>query len=131
VGALKLLLDTHALLWSLLEPEKLSGRARAALEDPDQILFVSSASAWEIGIKHKLGRLTGAEAVVVDFQGSLERLRAESLEISVEHALGAASLPSHHRDPFDRMLVSQARAEGATLVTKDPAFKRYEVPLLW
>jgi PIN domain nuclease of toxin-antitoxin system len=127
----KFLLDTHVLLWSLLEPEKLTDLARGLIEDPDQILLVSSASAWEIGVKHRLGRLTGAESVLEDFSGNLRRLGSEVVEISVAHALSAASLPAHHRDPFDRMLISQARHESATIISRDRVFSSYDVPLSW
>jgi PIN domain nuclease of toxin-antitoxin system len=127
----KLLLDTHALLWSLVEPHKLSVKARSMIQHPDNALLVSSASAWELGIKQQLGRLEGAEAVLDDFLGNLERLHAEVLAISARHALSAAALPPYHRDPFDRMLVAQARLEGAVLVTNDGVLDRYDVSLLW
>jgi PIN domain nuclease of toxin-antitoxin system len=127
----KLLLDTHALLWSLVEPHKLSVKARSMIEHPDNILLVSSASALELGMKQQLARLEGAESVLDDFLGNLERLRAEVLAISARHALSAAALPPYHRDPFDRMLVAQARLEGAALVTNDGVLDRYDVSLLW
>lgn len=125
------LLDTHALLWSLLEPEKLSPVARNAILSENNTLLVSSASAWELGIKHQLGRLEGSESVLEDFSGNVKRLGAVALGMTAEHALAAAALPLHHRDPFDRMLIAQARAEKAVLISSDKKFDQYEVPLLW
>jgi PIN domain nuclease of toxin-antitoxin system len=125
------LLDTHVLLWALLSPERLSDSAHDLIERPDTTLLVSSASAWEIAIKHALGRLAGAEAIVAGLPRHLERLGATPLAIDVEHALVAGALPPHHRDPFDRMLVAQARSEGVPLVSNDALLTRYEVQILW
>jgi len=125
------LLDTHALLWALMEPEKLSLKALEAIQNPDSHLFVSSASAWELSIKHALGKLEGAEAVLEDFSGHLERLQAEVLTITLPHALKAGALPRHHRDPFDRMLIAQTGLERLTLISSDEAFDRYDVRVLW
>ena len=128
---LRLLLDTHALLWALMEPERLSARARNLIEDPANALLVSAASAWEIASKHRLGRLPEAEAVVRGFQRHLTTLQAVELRISVEHALLAGSLPGEHRDPFDRMLAAQALVEGVPLLTVDPIFTAFRVPVTW
>jgi PIN domain nuclease of toxin-antitoxin system len=128
---LRLLLDTHALLWALMEPERLSARARNLIEDPANALLVSAASAWEIASKHRLGRLPEAEAVVRGFQRHLTTLQAVELRISVEHALLAGSLPGEHRDPFDRMLAAQALIEGVPLLTVDPIFTAFRVPVTW
>ncbi len=125
------LLDTNALLWSLLEPHKLSAAALGTVQDPETVLLVSSASAWELSIKHKLGKLTSASAVLEDFPSHLKRLRATVLPISPEHALAAGALPLHHRDPFDRMLVAQAQHEHVAVVTNDELFDDYEVTVLW
>ena len=125
------LLDTNALLWSLLEPHKLSQRALATVKDPETVLLVSSASAWELSIKHQLGKLTSASGVLADFPSHLKRLRADVLVITPEHALRAGALPLHHRDPFDRMLVAQAQLEGVAVVTNDEAFSSYDVEVLW
>ena len=128
---LSVLLDTNALLWSLLEPHKLSERALTTVKDPETVLLVSSASAWELSIKHQLGKLTSASEVLADFPGHLQRLRADVLLITPEHAIKAGALPPHHRDPFDRMLVAQAQLEGVPVVTNDEAFSHYDVEVLW
>lgn len=125
------MLDTHVLLWALMEPEKLSAPALACIEDPATRLLVSSASAWEISIKHHLGKLQGAEAVLNDFSGHLKRLQADLLAITLEHALAAGALPRHHRDPFDRMLIAQAKLERVALVSSDGAFAAYDVEVIW
>ena len=125
------LLDTNALLWSLLEPHKLSERALATIKDPETVVLVSSASAWELSIKHQLGKLTSASEVLANFRGHLKRLRADVLVITLEHALRAGTLPTHHHDPFDRMLVAQAQLEEVPVVTNDEAFSSYDVEVLW
>ena len=129
--AVAVLLDTNALLWSLLEPDKLSASALATVKDPETVLLVSSASAWELSIKHKLGKLTSASRVLADFTGHLKRLQANVLLITPDHALAAGSLPLHHRDPFDRMLIAQAQLEDVPVVTSDDAFDSYEIEVLW
>lgn len=125
------LLDTHVLLWALIDPDALSARASAVIRDPGNVLFVSSASAWELSIKHELGRLAGAGEVLAGFTDHLRRLAATPIVITPEHALAAGSLPPHHRDPFDRMLVAQARHEGVPIVTNDVAIGRYDVQTVW
>ena len=129
--AVTVLLDTNALLWSLLEPDKLSESALAVIKDSETVLLVSSASAWELSIKHKLGKLTSASGVLADFSGHLKRLQANVLTITPDHALVAGGLPLHHRDPFDRMLIAQAQAEGVAVVTNDQMFTNYEVDIVW
>lgn len=125
------LLDTNALLWSLMEPGKLSPKALALVKDSDTRLVVSSASAWEVSIKYHLGKLSGAEAVIENFSGHLERLQADVLSITPAHALAAGALPRHHRDPFDRMLIAQARLERLPLISSDGVFEDYDVETLW
>ncbi len=123
---MRLLLDTSAVLLALAEPERLAPRARAALEDPSSAAIVSAASIWEIAIKRSLGKLEAPDEI-------LEAVRAagfETLDITPEHAERAGTLPPHHRDPFDRMLVAQALLEGCTLLTRDEALAAYGVPLL-
>lgn len=126
-----LLLDTHVLLWALMEPERLSDRARQALENPDNTLLVSSASAWEMAVKYRLGRLPGAESVVHGFDRHVKALRATELPMTSQHALLAGRLEVHHRDPFDRVLAAQSLVEGATLVTSDPAMKTFPISIIW
>ncbi len=116
-----LLLDTHALLWSLLEPGRIPAATLAAVRAPGTTLYVSAASAWEIATKHRLGKLDGAAAVVSGYQEHLARLRAEELPITGHHALTAGSLPWAHRDPFDRVIVAQAVLESLPVVTGDAA----------
>ncbi len=126
------LLDTHVLLWALGQPDALSDGARTIIEDRSQRLFVSSAAAWEIATKWRLGKLPHADAVVAGYERHLRRLAVDELVVSSAHALLAGSLDWAHRDPFDRMLAAQAMLEGLTLVTKDPAFGTLpSVPTLW
>jgi PIN domain nuclease of toxin-antitoxin system len=122
---MSLLLDTHALLWWLggaaMEPE-----AGERISDPEELVLVSAASVWEIGVKRATGKLR--------FDGSLvDELRREgfdALAVSMAHAERAGGLPPHHRDPFDRMLIAQAQSEGLTVVTRDAAFDPYDVRTL-
>lgn len=122
---MNLLLDTHALLWWLAD-EQLDAGARAAIEDPENVVWVSAASVWEIAIKRSLGKLrTGA-----DLLGAVEWSGFERLPIAMDHAEAAGALPPHHRDPFDRMLVAQAQLLDLAIVTRDAAFDAYDVELL-
>jgi PIN domain nuclease of toxin-antitoxin system len=121
-----LLLDTHALLWWLADDPKLSPTARRAIANPDSLVFVSAATAWEIAIKQNIGKLDAP----VDLEDQLEEHRFEPLPITVAHAYAAGFLPRHHDDPFDRVLIAQAAAEGLTIVTRDPRFELYGVPTL-
>ncbi len=122
---MRLLLDTHALLW-WLEDERLGPAAAAAVRDPDSDVLASAASAWEIAIKARLGKLDAPS----DLRDSLHEAQIRELCVTVEHGLAAGALPLHHADPFDRMLVAQARLERLTLVTNDPAMAAYDVALL-
>ena len=120
---MRLLLDSHVLLWSLAEPRKLSRRTRDALEDSRNEVFVSSVSAWEIAVKRALGRLKAPgnlEAAVTD-QDFIP------LYLTFLHAEQAGVLPPHHGDPFDRMLIAQAQVEGLILVTRDIRISRYGI----
>lgn len=128
---MKLLLDTHAFLWSVAEPEELSVKARRAIRDTDNELFVSTASAWEIATKFRLGKLPGAEPLIADFAAIMQGLRASDLPISRVHALHAGGYLQAHADPFDRMLAAQAELERMTLVTRDRALRQFGIELLW
>jgi PIN domain nuclease of toxin-antitoxin system len=119
------LLDTHALLrW--LADEGLTDHAREAIADPANLVMVSAASAWEISIKKALGKLKAPD----DFERQVDDGGFTQLPISIAHGLAAGQLPRHHDDPFDRMLIAQAFAEGLTVVTHDQRFSSYNVPML-
>ncbi len=125
---MKLLLDTHLLLWAAATPDRLSPQARALLNDPDHELTFSAASLWEITIKNSLGR--------PDFQVEPRVLRRALLDndytelpITGPHTLATDSLPPLHKDPFDRILVAQATTEGITLLTSDPVVAQYPGPV--
>ena len=127
---MRLLLDTHALLWWLAGDRKLSAAARSAIGDEENIVFVSAASAWEISTKHRLGKLD-ANALVGEMAAVLAEQDLQTLDITVDHAERAGLLPGEHRDPFDRMLIAQAQAENLTLVSKETAFDGYGITRLW
>jgi PIN domain nuclease of toxin-antitoxin system len=127
---MRLLLDTHVWLWMIGEDERLNEPTRAALIDPENDIFLSAAAVWELAIKHAAGKLkyTGSPAVQVSTH--IKRSGVLPLPITADHALAAAALPMHHRDPFDRMMIAQALAEELTLSTADRRLSVYEVPLL-
>lgn len=122
----RLLLDTHIFLWWRGDPDRLEAEARQRISTAD-IVFVSAASAWEAAIKVSLGRLSLPDTV----ENGVVASGFEKLLITFSHAERAAGLPTFHRDPFDRMLVAQAQAEGLTLVTRDRLLEPYEVDILW
>jgi PIN domain nuclease of toxin-antitoxin system len=123
----KLLLDTHAALWFLSGDERLSESARRHLIDESNRVLLSAAVVWEIAIKRALGKLT----VPDEYLTLLLDAGVQPLPVSVDHAAAVERLPPHHRDPFDRMLVSQATIEGAALVSRDDALRPYGVTLVW
>lgn len=125
---MKLLLDTHLLLWAAGSPNRLSDNARILLEDPDNELFFSAASLWEIGIKCGLGRSDFQVDARVLRRGLLDNGYLE-LAISSEHAVAIACLPLIHKDPFDRILVAQALIEGIVLLTADALVAQYPGPV--
>jgi len=127
----RVLLDTHALLWWLDGDRRLSQRARRLIGNDETTVLVSAASAWEICTKFRLGRLPGAAAVAADVTGCLDGQGFLPLPITVDHAQRAGSLPGPHRDPFDRVLIAQAQAEDLPLVTVDPVFRLYGMKLIW
>ena len=124
---MRLLLDTHVLLWALENESRLGLGARAAIADSRNAVWVSIASAWEIAIKTGIGRLKLDGALEEIFPTEIARAGFRLLSISLGHALAVRTLPHHHRDPFDRVLISQTRAEGLTLITADRAFAAYHV----
>lgn len=123
---MRLLLDTHVLLWWLDGDRRLGAVAASRIEDDATGVYVSAATAWEIAVKRAAGKLAAPFDVVseIDEEGFLP------LAITVEHGVAAGGLPLHHTDPFDRMLVAQARTEGLWLVTSDAAIRQYDVPLV-
>lgn len=123
---MKLLLDTHVVLWWLGSPEELAAGARKAIQSPTNEVFVSAASLWEMSIKQELGKLSLPGNPIE----ALESIDVTLLAISAEHAWRAGSLAPHHRDPFDRMLVAQADTESMVLVTRDTNIPRYGIPVL-
>ncbi len=122
----RLLLDTHVFLWWRADSRQLRAAARAAISAAD-LVFVSAATAWEAGIKSALGRLRIPDTIAAGIADS----GFEELPITVAHAEAAAALPPLHADPFDRMLVAQARLERLTLVTHDERLRGYHVDVLW
>ena len=126
---MKLLLDTHILLWAVGTPERLSARAFAMIDDPDAEPMVSAASLWEVAIKAGLGREDFQVDPAILRRGLLEHGHTE-LPISGAHATAVARLPHIHKDPFDRILVAQAQLEGITLLTADAIVARYPGPIL-
>lgn len=126
------LLDTHALLWALTEPARLGDEARKVISDRSSALVVSAASAWEIALKHRLGKLPQADVLLGSYDRHLERLGTQTLPITDRHALLAGGLDWTHRDPFDRILAAQAMTEGLILITRDEAFTTIRgVSTLW
>jgi PIN domain nuclease of toxin-antitoxin system len=122
---MSLLLDTHVALWGLTGDSNLSPEFLDRLRhDPD--IYLSPVSVWEVGIKHKLGKLPGPD----NLPELVRDMGFRELPVTHHHAVQAARLPPHHRDPFDRMLVAQATAEGLTLATRDAQISKYDVPIL-
>ena len=126
-----LLLDTHALLWWLLDSPELSATARAAIAAPDQRVLVSAATGWEIATKYRTGKLPEARDIVEKLPTYLRKQRFEVVPVTLEHSMSAGALPGPHRDPFDRMLIAQATALNASVATVDPVFADYGIRVLW
>jgi PIN domain nuclease of toxin-antitoxin system len=116
------LLDTHILLWWLFNDPKLNEECREIIRNPNYHILVSSASAWEIATKYRIGKLPEAKPLVDNYQGILQQAKFIELTITAAHALRAGSLPISHRDPFDRMLMAQAELENLPILTYDTAF---------
>jgi PIN domain nuclease of toxin-antitoxin system len=123
---MNLLLDTHALLWWLDDNPSLSKKAKRSIADGTNSVFVSAAVIWEIEIKKALGKLK----IPSNFRQVLVQQSFEMLPVTVEHAYAVGDLPTYHRDPFDRMVIAQARVEGFTVVTRDSIFGRYKIPII-
>ncbi len=124
---MKLILDTHAALWWLSDDDRVGPEASRQLTDDTNQVLLSAAVVWEVAIKRSLGKLEAPE----DLAPTLLGAGAQPLPVTLDHAAAVETLPWHHRDPFDRMLVAQALAEGAALVSRDDRLRQYGVSLVW
>ena len=127
---MRILLDTHVWLWAIGAPDRLPGRVREQMADPAAELYLSVAAVWEIGIKHAAGKLRYSGSPQTQIPIHIQRSGVAILGINVEHALRAAALPMHHRDPFDRLMLAQAAEAQLVFATADTRLEAYGVPLL-
>ncbi len=125
---MNLLLDTHALLWALAEPQRLPTRIADAIRSPRNKVYVSAVSIWELAIKAGLGRI---DLPFPDLEAAIAGADFSELPVTIPQTLRLRDLPRHHRDPFDRLLVAQALEEGMSLVSADRALRAYPVKVLW
>lgn len=128
---MRLLLDTHALLWWWRGDRQLSPRARDAIAAVDAEIYVSAATAWEIATKVRIGKLAAAKGLVSEFEATLAEQGFRHLPISVAHGLRAGSLPGNHRDPFDRILAAQSMIEDLPIVSRDEEIQQLGVRTFW
>ena len=128
---MKLLLDTHTFIWWDSEPQRLSQQVLNICQDTENALLVSVASLWETQIKLQLGKLKLNKPLAELVSGQQEVNKIDILDVKLEHVLALGKLPSHHKDPFDRLLIAQADIEEATLIRKDEIFAEYEVKVVW
>jgi len=126
----RILLDTHVLLWAAVDPDQLSAECRVAIEDGANEVYASAVSAWEIAIKQSLGKLDLDQPAERWLPRVLERTGIEPLPVEVSAAVRVRALPWHHRDPFDRLLVAHALESGLTIATRDRLFEKYGVAVL-
>ena len=125
------LLDTHIILWIALEPEKLSRKTFDLIGNQENSLVISTASVWEIVLKVSIGRLSIPMNLEAFIRTTLSRLNARVINITLDDTLGIGSLPLHHKDPFDRILISQSRTREIPIITKDAQIGRYDVEIIW
>ena len=128
---MRLLIDTHVLIWWTQELKRLPKRVQKKLSAQDNDIVVSAVTAWEIAIKVRIGKLDFDRDFLADFDSRISDLGFRSLSLTADHGVTAAALPGPHRDPFDRMLAGQAVVEHMTIVTADPKFKSFGVPVVW
>ncbi len=128
---MRVLLDTHAFIWWVIDDSQLSNAARECIANPDNDVFLSVASAWEIVIKVNIGKLILPEPPLVYIPSRLSSNQFESLPIQLNHVLQVAALPNHHRDPFDRILVAQSQVEQMPILTIDNLIAQYSVSIVW
>jgi len=128
---MKVLLDTHAFIWWDSDPTKLSPQARAACEDRANVVLLSVASAWEMQIKLQLGKLDLRWPLAEVIASQQHTNDIQLLSVALEHILALQDLPAYHKDPFDRLLITQANLEEAVLISHDPVFAHYPVKMLW
>jgi PIN domain nuclease of toxin-antitoxin system len=124
------LLDTHVWLWLHTEPERVNATTLALLQQPENDRLLSAACTWEIAIKYALGKLPLPEVPSTYVPSRMQLSADAALPVTITHTLHVATLPTHHRDPFDRILVAQAQLEDLTVVTADPIFSRYDIPVI-
>ncbi|MDD5265201.1 MAG: type II toxin-antitoxin system VapC family toxin [Candidatus Bipolaricaulis sp.] len=128
---MRVLLDTHTLLWWIAEDARLSPRARDVMADGRNVLLVSAASGWEIAIKVGLGRIELPRPIAAFLSEQLRQNQMDVLPVQMSHALRVQELPPLHRDPFDRMLVAQSQLERLPILTADPSIARYDAEVVW
>jgi len=128
---LRALLDTHTLLWWILEDPALTQTARETIAETSNTILVSAASAWELAIKFRLGKLPRAGDLVSNFLSEVEREGFQLLPISAEHGIRAGLLAGPHKDPFDRMLIAQSQAENTPIISNEIVFENYGIRRLW
>jgi PIN domain nuclease of toxin-antitoxin system len=128
---MRVLVDTHTLIWWATDDPKLSRKAQAIISSLETDVFVSAASAWELSTKVRIGKLPGLEAFAAEFPARIRALGFSDLAIQVEHGQRAGLLPGNHKDPFDRMLIAQAQAENMPIVSNERVFDAYHVRRIW
>lgn len=127
---MNVLLDTHAVIWFITEDDNLPIRTKGLIEDTTNTCFVSIASLWELGIKYSLGKLDLKTDIKKIFE-LIDQSGLTLLPITASHILANTILPFHHRDPFDRLIIAQAKSEGLKLISKDGQFDGYDIDMIW
>ena len=128
---MRLVLDTHVWIWWIAEPERLSEQAVRMIESSENQVFISTASAWEISIKYSLGKIKLQTSIEDFFMSVVPKCDFSTIKVEFIHALRVASLPHHHNDPFDRLLIAQAQIEKMPIVTTDRKFSKYDIDIIW